>query len=434
VAYGWLTFVAARQQLSARLADPQQAQWSDLECGLYIQEALRMWNVFTNTWVSEYAFNPSAAWVSLATTPASPRTRTLTDVQMYTLLQFHLLEPASGGVWTGTSQFNLADLSGALQRRRDEMIQVSNCNQTISTLASSINQRRIALPDTVLEPQRIRFLPVQPPVGKAPPITLVRDDRLGFEYFEPDFYQEASALPSAWMVSAEPPLAVDVDIPPSVAGVYELLSLQSGTPFNPPAPTLIGVPDDFGWLARWGALADLLGRESEATDRARAEWCQKRYVDGLKLLANTPWVYLAMLDGQGVDVVAMTDMDRYQPEWDSDPTLSDAVVIAGVDMLWVPPGYAVQLTLLGNAPIPVVDADFIQASRSAWDACLSMAQFLATFKLGGAEFQQAAGLESQFIQAAAAENNRLEELGLFADVLSKRATAEDRVQERYVQS
>lgn len=432
--YGWLTFAAARRQLSARLADLQQAQWTDAECGLYIVEALRMWNSLTATWMQDCTPATAAGWNSLGAIAGSPRVRTLTDVQMYTLMQYHLLEPPTGGVWSGTSQFTMADLSGALQRRRDEMLQVANCNQAVAQIASLPNIRRTQLADNVLELQRVRFLPVQPAIGTAPPVTLVRDDRLGFEYFEPDFYQEAPALPSAWMVSLEPPLSFDVDVPPAVVGQYETLVLLSGASFAPPAATLLGIPDDYAWVARWGALADLLGRESEATDRTRAAWCQKHYEDGLKLMMNMPWITLARLNGQAVDVAPMTDLDRYHPEWDSDATFADGVVTAGTDFLWVPAGYAVGLTVLGNAPVPVLDTDFLQVSRSAWDACLSMAQVLATFKLGGAEFQSCLGLEKAFIAAATMENERLAKMGIFTDRADQRATSEGRQQERYGKS
>ena len=427
--YAWLTFAEARAELAARLADSTQQRWTDAEAGLYIQEALRMWNSMTNTWIADCVLGTAGGWQNLGALPCA-RMRTCTDVQQYTLMEYHLQEPPTGGVWTGTSQFTIADLSMALMRRRNEVQSAADCNLALGTVPSAPNRRRQPLPDSTLELMRVRFLPVAPPSELRPPITLVRDDRLAFEYFAPGFYQQEPALPLAWMIAAEPPLSFDVDVPPSVEGVYETISLVAGDTFAPPAVTLLGIPDDFAWVLRWGALADLLGRESEATDRARAAWCQKRYEDGLKLLTATPWIRLASLDGQAADVCAMTDMDRYAPEWDSDPRFTDSVVFAGIDFLWSPPGYALGLTLLGNAPVPVLDTDYVQVARGDWDAVLSMAQLLATFNVGGAEFEQALSLETVFVKAAAQENIRLEKLGIFSDILNQRAGAEARRQER----
>lgn len=427
--YSWLQLSAARTQLAGRLADPNMVKWRSAELTLYIQEALRMWNALTWTWKAEFTFNPSTNWNALGSIANSPRLRTVTDTQVYTLMEYGLMEPPTGGTWTGTKQFSIADLSGALQRRRDEVIQVANCNQAIIYPASTPNIRRGALPDTTLEPQRIRFLAGDS--NNYPPVTLSREDQVSEEFFEPDFPQETPAMPQSWMVASEPPLAFDVDVAPSVAGKYEAIVLQSGTPFSPPSSTLLGIPDDFAWLARYGALADLLGRESDATDLPRAAWCQKRYADGLKLIANTPWIYLASVNAVPVDIPSMTAEDAYSPEWDSNPDYWPNVVTAGMDFFWAPVGGSVGLTVIGNAPCPTLDGDFIQASRSAWDAILSYAQLLAAFKMGGAEFQSALGLENIFVNAAQQENERLSKLGIFSDVLNTRSTAEVRQQERW---
>ncbi|MCU1299726.1 MAG: hypothetical protein JWQ87_10 [Candidatus Sulfotelmatobacter sp.] len=430
--YSWLTLSSARTQLAARLADPNMVKWTSAELTFWITDALRQWNALTSTWKTEYTFNPTTNWNALGALANSPRLRTVTDTQVYTLMQYALTEPPTGGTWTGTSQFSIADLSGALQRRRDEIIQVANCNQAIINPASTPNVRRGALPDTTIEPQRVRFLPTDS--AHFPPVTLSRSDQVAEEFFEPDFPNETPAMPQEWMVASEPPLAFNVDVAPSVAGKYEVVALQSGVPFTPPAANLLGIPDDFAWLARYGALADLLGRESDATDLPRAQWCQKRYMDGLKLIASAPWIFLASVNGVPVDVSSMTQQDCFWPEWDSDPNFWPTLVTAGMDFFWVPTtpaGNSIGMTVIGNAPCPILDADFIQVSRSVWDAVLSMAQFLCAFKMGGAEFSSAMGLEKIFIQAAEQEGQRLSKLGIFSDVLNTRSTSEIRQQERW---
>ena len=57
-----------------------------------------------------------------------PRQRTVTDSDLYAQMEAMLLEPMSGGAWTGTAQYNIAMLSGALQYRRDELLLLSNAN------------------------------------------------------------------------------------------------------------------------------------------------------------------------------------------------------------------------------------------------------------------------------------------------------------------
>ena len=453
--YSWLQFSVARQQLAERLANSGLVRfWTDAECGVYIIKALRMFNALTFTWKTDFVFDlplTSSVWNSLGLISGSPRLRTLTDNDAFVNMEYHLLEPPTGGTWTGTSQFNIADLSQALQRRRDEMIKVSNCNQSLMTgIPLTPDTRRTVLPDTVIDVTRVRYMPIPPPgsgfgeggfgeggFGGSPGnpnagFTLFRDDVVALEFYEDDFWQAQEDTPQTFMVSSEAPLTFDVDIPPTLPGTYEAVVLQSGTPFDPPAATLLGVPDDYAWVLEWGALSDVLGRESESTDRQRADYCLKRYQDGLNLMQKTPWIMLAKVDGQAVTIDAMDAADNYMPEWDSDPsTFGPCLISVGIDFFAAPTGHGIGVTVLGNAPIPVEDDDQVQVSRSNWDTVLDLAQVFACFKMGGDEFQQALEIEKRAILACAMENSRLRSTGSFSDIIVQRGQIQDFNQNRY---
>ena len=423
-AFSWINYLQARQALAARLAliwqyDPSNNFWTDAELGYYLTEALRTWNALTEQWNLNFSFlsNASQTWYNLSLLSGSPRLRTLTDAYLYTAMQYALLEPPTGaGTWTGTSQFSLADLQYALQRRRDEVIQISGCNlKQLPPLPSTPNTLRTVFPDSTLEPRRARFIPA---TGFGSPITLCREDTLVFDAFDPA-HNQTPQLPSAWSVITEPPLAMDVDTPPNVAGTYDVISLQAGLVFAPPAATLLGVPDDWSWVCKWGALADLLGRESEATDRPRADYCLKRYMDGLKIMARSNWLLSATINGSPVDTPALKDFDAYSPEWEENAASWATLIQAGMDFVApCPVGIVngVGAILVGNAPVPVLDTDFVQVSRDVFDVILDYAQTLASFKLGGAEFASTKDLENNFVAAAVQTNKRLANMGLYRDV------------------
>jgi hypothetical protein len=426
--YEWITYVEGRQELAQRLSDEDQLCWTDPEDGIYLQQALRIFNALTNTWKADFNFTPSTLWNSLGSLSGSPRQRTLTDTSCYTQMEYMLLEPPTGGTWTGTPMFGISDFSQALQRRRDEMLKVSNCNQQLmADIALTVGGRRTVLPGNVIDTARVRYLP-----GGGTPVTLYRDDMVAAQFYEYGFLQAQNGTPQTFMLSSEPPLAWDVDIPPSTAGTYEAVVLESGAEFDPPSNTLLNIPDDFAWVLIWGALADLLGRESEATDRQRAEYCRKRYLDGLNLLLKTPWIMLATVGGYAVTTQSIASSDRYTPEWDSSPTtFGPFIVTGGIDFFATPQGTSTGLTVLGNAPVPVEDDDYIQVSPDNWDTVLDLAQSLACFKMGGAEFEAGLQLEARAVQACAAENTRLKSTGAFADILIQRGQAQDIDQERY---
>jgi len=215
--------------------------------------------------------------------------------------------------------------------------------------------------------------------------------------------------------------------------VYEAITSQSGTPFAPPAATLLGIPNDFAWVLEWGALADLLGRESEATDRERAAYAMKRYQDGLNLLIKTPWIMLGNVNGVACSVDSLEETDRYSVGWDQNPSsFGPVIVTAGIDTFAAPVGSSIGITCLGNAPLLDATNTFLQVSRDSWDTVLDLAQgAFASFKMGGAEWKQALELEARAIKFCSAENSRLKSTGSFADVLLQRGGSQDRAQARY---
>jgi len=415
--YAWITFAAAKQALAGRLADPGMVFWADPELSLYLAESLRTWNALTEQWNADFVFTPtSIPWYNLATMAGSPRLRTLTDTYLYQVMQYHLLEPATGGTWTGTSQFSIADLSGALQRRRDEMIQVSGCNlQELPAIPSLPNTRRTIFPDSTLEPRRARFVP-----DSGLPNTMTREDTLAWDSFESQHIQ-TPRIPQSWGVIDGPPLTLNVDTGPNVAGTYNVIALMSGLAFNPPAATLLGIPDDWTWLAKWGALADLLGRDSEATDRSRADYCIRRYQEGLAIMKASNWLLTATINGVPVDTPSVREMDGWSPEWQNNGTAWPSMVTAGMDFFAPCPvggsPRGVSMVVVGNAPIPILDTDFLQCSRDAFDVILDYAQTLASFKMGGEEFASTKDLEKNFFKFAMDTNKRLAAMGLFRDML-----------------
>lgn len=490
--YSWLTLTAGIAQLAARLSDSGNVFWTVAEKQLYIVRALQMYNCLTNTWKTDFQFTSPNLWNSLGSLTGSPRLRTATDADSYTMLQYYLLEPPTGaGTWTGTNQFALSNLVDALQGTRDEMLQVSACNDVfLQNIALTPNTRRTLLPDTTLDIPRVRYLALQTSptgtgsiglqsiavsssmyvaagqlvsaTGVAPwatvlsvagttvnlslpnigavsgfisfysPTTLYRDDTVALEWYESPLYQLPSGTPNTFQISSEAPLSFDVDISPNQPGVYEAIISQSGNTFSPPTPTILGIPNDYAWVLEWGALAELLGRDSEATDRERAAYATKRYQDGLNLLIKTPWIMLGNIDGLACSVDSLEETDRYSVGWDNAPTsFGPVIVTAGIDFLAAPVGSSVGVTVLGNAPLLDVTNTYLQVSRDSWDTVLDLAQSLASFKMGGAEWKQALALEERAIKFCAAENSRLKSTGSFSDILMERGSSQDRAQSRY---
>ena len=455
--YAYQTRLQVQQALSLRLNDTANVFWTAAEVLAYIYEALRVWNCLTQAWIEDWTAtytqpNPATlpAWQSTGNSinslvggnSSSPRYQTLNDSYVYTVAQYHLLEPPTGnGTWTGTNQFSLSDFTQALQRRRDAILQIAGCNVGPFSNSFSVTPgtNRVQLPDaaaqSLLDLRRIRFLPVQ-----GSPSTLWRDDSLAMEYFE-NGYEQNIGTPLAWDVIGSPPLAITLDASPNVPNTLDILAMISGGIVSPPTSSPLLMPDDWYWGLKFGMMADLLSKGEESTDLERAKYCEERYQEFLKLAVSMPWMTQARIDNVPVDTPSVEEMDASESgyEWQSNPNAPTMIVRGGVDLFAVSPAIpagstvAVTLSLVANAPVPATDGAYVQVSRDVLDAILDEAQHLAMFKCGGAEFAQSIPLHQNFIRAAVATNDRLRESGIFATTLRPPVSRQEQSQPRFAE-
>ncbi|HEY3620721.1 MAG TPA: hypothetical protein VGK96_28290 [Candidatus Sulfotelmatobacter sp.] len=436
--YSYVSFAQLQASLLQRLQDINGVFTSTDEAQLYLIEALRVLNAQTATWVAPYQldFNSGDTWKTLTTAP-SPRVRTVTDTEIYTQMEYMLLEKTTGSTWTGTSQFNITNLSEALQYRRDELLQYSGANvQQGTALASPIVGVTTQLPETTIDLRRVRWIPQNPPSVETP-YALAKEDRLSANAYGNSLLATVGP-PESWMITANTPIFFDCSSTPNSPGTWDLITLQSGVPFDPPTANLVGLPDDWCWAAMYGALADCLANAPEATDDPRAKYCLMRYQKALKGMVLLPWILWSEILGLPVDTVSVDEMDAYAQNWENTWRIADPqLVTGGMDLVATAPfvgfgiGFGAEpggfgtggfggsppatvstiLTLVGNAPVdPSID---VQLSPDGVEAILCYAQHLAMFKMGGAEFLATLPLYQQFEEYCLMERKRKVALGIF---------------------
>jgi len=416
--FSYLSYGAAKTEVALRLGDENMVFWSDAEIGIYILESLRCWNALTSYWAANCTLDlapPFTANWFAANGAGSPRQQTLLDTDVYTLIEYHLLEPPTGGMWTGTNQYSINDLSQAMSRRRNEILQAAGCNMSEYAISLTPNTSTVMLSDLVLDVRRVRWVPVT-----GNPVTLMRGDSRSFQYFSPS-YQQTEANPLRWDVIGQPPQTIAVDTLVNLPSVLQVLGMQGAADFAPPTGTLLLIPDDWMWVLKFGAMADVLSKEQEGKDIARASYCRKRYEEGLKLVSCLPWLLQGFINNVAVDTQPIAGADRFNYEWQSRSTAYSELVVGGTDLFAVSPiptgTVTVGMTVVGNAPVPSSDTDEIQVPRDVMNAILAEAQHLALFKCGGTEFSQSMALHQEFVGMAMRQNKRLRDSGILATTI-----------------
>jgi hypothetical protein len=149
-------------------------------------------------------------------------------------------------------------------------------------------------------------------------------------------------------------------------------------------------------------------------------------------MLKSPWIMLGKVNNVAVSLDSIVSLDRFDPEWDSNPSgFGPVIVVGGQDFIGAPVAQGIGVTVLGNAPILDSTGTYVQVSRSDWDCVILLAQARSCFKMGGQEFKASLELEKAALQMAAAENTRLRSLGAFSDVIDQRGNQQERDMNRF---
>lgn len=416
--YATITLTQALADLGRRLYDPNSVFWTDAEKTVYLRESVRTFAALSNFYRNQFNFATviDQHWYDLTTVAGTLRSFNVTDVDLYTIIEYHLLEPPTGATWTGTLQFNINDLIKDVQIRRDQLLFETGC--TLARSVQATNQHTSnGVPETVMDIRRLAWLP-----GSTYSNTPLFRDDLWAQNSYARSTSRTPGQPSIYKQSTQPPLSFYTDVPPAVAGNYELLTVNAGAILSALTPTTLIVPDDWCWGIKWGALAELLNRESSARDPMRAAYCEQRYKQAVAGLKSAAAVLDAELDYIVLDIDPVFAADTYRVGWEAlAHDTPDAVYLAGMNYIALAPKPdavdLITMTVLENSPFPASGSEYFQFGREDYDAILDYAQHLAAFKQGGAEFQATFPMLQEFIEHCAMYNNKLKQMGEFNDVI-----------------
>ena len=405
--YTHTTFGQAKTQLAARLRDKLNQYWPDADIGHAIIEAMYTWQALTGYWRDRGVFNTVSGTMiyNLHTVLSSILGFNILSSSSIAAMQYSLLEPATPAAWSGSSMFTLTDLTTALQNRRNQFLLDSGAVLTPITQPITVTPRQ-QLPDTVINLSRV--------VYKTPANTrhsLFENTEYNMSAYDPT-WAVTPGTPEVYSIISTPPLVVQFMPPPNDTGTLELVVVQTPANIDPTvAGNLVNVPDNFEWVLRWGALADLLLREGEAYDPTRGQYALSRYNHGVRVAMEMPIGIQWELQGIPVLPSGILESDVYDPDWHNSSDAPIELLTLGNNLVSTNPIadgiYAITVDAIVNAPVPTADADFLQIGRQDLTAILGYAEHIASFKLGTAEFMATMPLFEDFLRQAVAHNVRI---------------------------
>lgn len=405
MAYATISIASAKTALASRLGNLSKSFWTDAELGRLLVEAQRTYNALTGFWRERGVFNTTQGqrFYDLPTVLPALLGYTVTDRDMVVLVQDALQEPASPTVWTGSEQFTLDDVTAALERRRNQFLLDTGMVLSVRQVnPSGPPATRTALPSTVIDIRRCCWQELD---GTESP--LMRDDEVGFQLFK-NAWNLNPGPPQCFSIGVVPPLQIQVAPAPLLLGKLNLLTVEIGATLNPVAGVVMGIPDDWTWGVKFGALADLLQQDGIANDTARAAYCEQRYQECVKLAGLAATMMMATIDDVEVVPMGVLDADRFATGWSNGQGAPVGMLTAGRNLVAVSPvadagPYGISMDVVRNAP---VNLPFLQIPTEAFDAILDYSEHLGTFKLGGEEFARAQALLDRFYRVCGVNISR----------------------------
>ncbi len=390
--------------MASRLNDPGNVHWVSAELARYLRESLRTWNSFTSHWRESATFASTLLepFYDLPTVLPTLRAQTVTNWDLVLDIQYTLLEPPSAAVWTGTDQFTLAQVSLAIQRRRDQFLRETGAVLTRSQTAYAVTASgRYALDEAVLQVRRAAWRPDASQLL----LPLIRTDEWSATNFAPAWVT-STLPPTSYSTSATPPLSLQVFPKPQGAGTLDLVSVNNGAALVSGVESSLGVPDDWSWVIKMGAIADLLSGDGLALDVPRGTYFEQRWQQGLEMAKRASVVLDARINDVTARIGSLADIDAYNVTWQLQGGVPTEVLLAGQTFLGlypVPGGggpFTVYLDVVRNAPVPVNGADILQVSQDVYDSILDYAQHLSVAKEGPGQLDASVGLLDRFARAA----------------------------------
>jgi hypothetical protein len=409
MAYSHTTLAQLRALLAARLHDSSYVFWLSDELDRLLGEAIRTWTALTSYRRERATVSTSAgtAFYELQTEIPSLLGYALTDSSLVYDIQYHLLEAATGNSWSGTDQFTLSDVTNALQRVRDQFLLDTGLVITDSEVAvgPSPPEGRVSLPDTVIAVRRL----VWEPVTGSWSVLWKSDERAETSFSQ--VWSVDPAKPASFSVMSTRPVEVQLSPHPSDSGTLHLLSVSTGSTLDPTTGVVVGLPDDWTWAVKFGALADLLGKDGPAKDAQRSEYCAARYSQAVQLASSAPSVLHCEVNGVPLVPTSLQELDAFMPGWEGKSRgRPDTFSLAGHNLIAVSPVpdgvYSLTVDVVRKTG-SLSSSTQIQVGREHLDAILDYAEHLAVFKCGGQEFASTSQHLERFLTAAKSYNAKI---------------------------
>ena len=421
MAYTITEFGTLKTRLAELLGDNAKVFWTEAELGTYLHEALTVFQALAHYWreTGSYTPTPGQRWQALSSVVRNPGGDYLlqsqvTDRELLEQVLYTLLEdlPVTWASWGLTEQFNQAEIEAAFHRAVAAFQAEANTRLVRTLIPLSPIVGTYELNERVVG---IQSLAVITPEGNRYP--LWKEPRRTYQLHRQSFLPEEVGFPRSYTWLEDNAGLLRLHPLPADTGTLEALLVELTPPSTPTSSaTALTLPPNLWWVIKYGVLADLLSRDGEGQDWARAEYCRQRWEDGIQLAKlEMPSVTRVWLNTLEIEITSLQALESWRPAWGNETGTPRQLILAGWEIAAFYPAiastdtepYTAEMQLVQRINLPASDSEIVTIGEEYLTAILAYARHIALLKTSGAEFQQSLPAYQELFDAAANYNDRL---------------------------
>lgn len=406
MAYQHLTWGALKTLAHKRVG--AAAFYTEVEMGLYLVEAFRVWNLLTGHFRKTATVATVASQIFYDTTL---HLETVTDQNVLNEIQYHTLETPDNGATLDSDMWTIGEWVDYLNARMAHFTAETKLILSRETPFASVNDQTqydlgTSVSTDLLEVHRVAWLDA---VGNSH--ALREDSTFTYDRLLPTWtVSSASQEPEVYVRAGRPQLKMDIIPAPVAAGTIDVLYTKRPTQLPQVAnATTFDLPNEFVLYIKYGAMADMFSKEGQANDPEKAAYCEARYNEGIlvaKSVLRRQMHGRVEFGGVPLDSETLDSMDFGADGWQVDDSTPENWMPVGLTKIALNPAHLAGSTNLSidgltSFVVPATDGTFPDIPHSDVERILDYAHHLATFKQGGAEFSAGMRYLDNFMKATA---------------------------------
>ena len=196
----------------------------------------------------------------------------ISDQQILEELQYAVHEPPDLGATWPCDLWTRAEVVGYLNQRQNRFLKETHLLVSSATIAVTAGETEIDLPADWIRTAGVAWSGDDGIVKEVP-----RADSFETDYGTPAWHAAPQPSPELYSEFEGPTLTMGIT-PTTVNGDLDVDYVAMAALFDPVTPgVLLTLPDDWVYVVKYGALAEMFGKDGRANDPTRAEYCEMRF-------------------------------------------------------------------------------------------------------------------------------------------------------------